>query len=104
MHAVIDEHSTGEQDAASDAVLTVNQYAVASLHMFMSPASSFHHLLDGQWLGVGGGQVQQVDMLPGHGLWIVGILRTGIYYVRDAGTGQGSNILRVNTATNGEII
>jgi len=58
MHALVDESGTREQDATPDAVLAVNQYALASLHMFMSPASSFHHLLDGQWLCVGGWQVQ----------------------------------------------
>jgi len=58
MHTAIDERSTGKQDTAPDAVLTMNQYALASLHMFMSPASSLHHLLDGQRLRIGSGQVQ----------------------------------------------
>jgi len=58
MHAAIDEGGTGEQYAAPDAVLTVNQYAVASLDVFMSPAGTFYHLLNGEWLCVGGGQAE----------------------------------------------
>jgi len=104
MHTLIDERSAGEQDATPNAMLAVNQYAVASLNVFMSPAGTFYHLLYGKWLRVGGGQVQQLDMLPGHGLFIVGILRARIYYVCDAGAGQGSDILRVNTPTNGKFI
>jgi len=58
VHAAIDECGTGEQDTTPDAMLAVNQYAAASLDVFMGPAGAFHHLLCSEWLCVGSRYVQ----------------------------------------------
>jgi len=71
VHSTIHQYGTGQQDAAAYAVLTMDEDTASLCDTFVYPGGTLLQLLNGERVCIGGGQVEQFDMLFGHSLSII---------------------------------
>ena len=84
-------------------MFAVDQDPPALLNALVDPLRAFHHLLDAQWLGVGRGEMQQLDMLFCQGLNVIAMLGARIDDISDPGARQGGYILGANAPAKGKM-